>query len=74
MKKYNKKTKQLIKIFDKITWNDGIWESHPKWSEKDEDIGIISNHWSYENELSTISLTVNDFLEKYERIYNLIYN
>lgn len=72
MKKYNENTKQLIKIFSKITWNKGIWESHPEWSEEDND--IISNHWSDKNSPLKISLTVNDFLEKYKIIYNLIYN
>ena len=61
------KRKVLNKIKKNREWNRGIWESHPEWSEKDEDINIISDHWSYKNILSTISLTVNDFLEKYKK-------
>ena len=78
MKRFNENMKSFIKIFKKIKnkdiWSHGIWESHPEWSDVNNDLNIIFNLWNYNEEIPRISITIDNFLDKYETIYNLIYN
>ena len=76
MRKFSQNDRSLIKIGNRLygsnrNWNYGIWESHPEWSTKDSDISMILD--SLYNQ-SIEALTVDEFLKKYEEIYNLIYN
>lgn len=87
MRIFTENEKTLIKIVDKLKRNNknwsqalGIWESHPAWSKIDPDIHRIFDSYGYKYRLQEkiqnrrISLQVEDFLKKYETIYNLIYN